>query len=191
MPAAAVLLLVLSVNIPALFLSSTAGAGAMHAPIVFSLVVGLLVGGLCQHSRFCTMASIRNGMMLRDLSMLWGILALVAAVTIGNALLGRLHYAFSGPLSGQSGWLWSFLSMALVGWGSVLLDGCPLRQLILAGEGNSDAAVTVLGLLLGAALCHNFRLVTLVSGPTPNGMIAVIAGFVLLTVIGLTNREAA
>ena len=33
--------------------------------------------------------------------------------------------------------------MVLVGWGSVLLGGCPLRQLILAGEGNTDSAVTV------------------------------------------------
>ena len=37
--------------------------------------------------------------------------------------------------------------MALVGWGSVLLGGCPLRQLILAGEGNGDSAVTVLGMI--------------------------------------------
>ena len=79
--------------------------------------------------------------------------------------------------------------MTLVGWGSVLLDGCPLRQLIMAGEGNSDAAITLIGFLVGAALCHNFHLVTLISGPTLNGMIAVVAGFVLLTVIGLTNRE--
>ena len=33
--------------------------------------------------------------------------------------------------------------MGLVGWGSVLLR-CPLRQLILAGEGSGDSAVTVL-----------------------------------------------
>lgn len=189
MPAVMLVLFVLSVNIPSLFLSSISGAGSMHAPVVFSLMIGLMIGGFCQHSRFCTMASIRNAMMLRDFSMLWGVLALVAAVSVGNALLGKLHYSFTGYGSMYAGWLWDFLSMALVGWGSVLLDGCPLRQLILAGEGNSDAAITLIGFLIGAALCHHFHLVTLISGPTLNGMIAVVVGFVLLTVIGLTNRE--
>jgi len=48
--------------------------------------------------------------------------------------------------------------MVLVGWGSVLLGGCPLRQLILAAQGNGDSAVTVFGMLVGAALAHNFGL---------------------------------
>lgn len=191
MPAVMLLLLIVSVNIPSLFLSSESGAGAMRAPVVFSLLIGLMIGGLCQYSRFCTMASIRNVILLRDFGMLWGVLALVAAVSVGNAFLGKLHYSFSGFPFTRSSWLWYFLSMALVGWGSVLLDGCPLRQLILTGEGNSDAAVTMTGFLIGAALCHNFHLVTLNSGPTRNGMIAVVAGFILLTVICLTNRETA
>ena len=79
--------------------------------------------------------------------------------------------------------------MALVGWGSVLLGGCPLRQVILAGEGNSDAAVTVVGFTVGAAICHNFGLASFAKGPTANGMIAVVAGFAVLIVIGLFNRE--
>ena len=41
--------------------------------------------------------------------------------------------------------------MVIVGWGSVLLGGCPLRQLILAGRGNGDSAVTVFGMIVGAA----------------------------------------
>ena len=54
----------------------------------------------------------------------------------------------------------------------VLLGGCPLRQVILAGEGNSDAAVTVTGFVVGAAICHNFGLASSAKGPTVNGMIA-------------------
>ena len=40
----------------------------------------------------------------------------------------------------------------------MLLGGCPLRQLILAGEGNGDSAVTVFGMIVGAAFAHNFGL---------------------------------
>ena len=77
--------------------------------------------------------------------------------------------------------------MLLVGFGCVLLGGCPLRQLILAGEGNSDSAITILGLLAGAAFCHNFGLASSGKGPTDNGKIAVIIGIVVVLVIACLN----
>lgn len=48
--------------------------------------------------------------------------------------------------------------MALAGFCSILLGGCPMRQLIMTGEGNTDSAITVLGLVIGAAFAHNFGL---------------------------------
>ena len=45
--------------------------------------------------------------------------------------------------------------MYVVGFAAVLAGGCPLRQLILAGQGSSDSAVTFLGMLIGAAFAHN------------------------------------
>jgi hypothetical protein len=62
-----------------------------------------------------------------------------------------------------------------------------MRQLILAGEGNTDSALTVLGLLIGAAFCHNFGLASSAAGPTDAGKIAVIIGLVVVTVVGTTN----
>lgn len=81
--------------------------------------------------------------------------------------------------------IWNFPGMALVGWGSVLLGGCPLRQLVLAGQGSSDSAVT----LLGAAACHNLGLASWANGPTANGQIAVIICFVIVAIITLCNRQ--
>ena len=77
--------------------------------------------------------------------------------------------------------------MLLVGFGCVLLGGCPLRQLILSGEGSSDSAVTVFGLLAGAAFCHNFGLASSAKGPTANGKAAVIIGLVAALVIAGVN----
>ncbi len=54
--------------------------------------------------------------------------------------------------------LWNILGMYTVGFAAVLAGGCPLRQLILAGQGSSDSAVTVVGMFVGAAICHNFGL---------------------------------
>lgn len=79
--------------------------------------------------------------------------------------------------------------MALVGWAAVLLGGCPLRQLILSGEGNVDSAITVVGMLIGAAFAHNFGLASSGQGPTLNGQIAVIIGFIVVAAIGFTNLQ--
>ena len=190
-PIVSAVIMALSVFLPALFAASESGPGSMHAPIAIALVVGLVVGGLCQRSRFCTVAASRDAMLFKDFSMLWGFVAVIATTIIGNVILGKFHLSFADQPVAHTDGRWNFLGMALVGWGSVLLGGCPLRQVILAGEGNSDAGITVTGFVVGAAICHNFGLASSGKGPTVNGMIAVVVGFVLLTLIGLFNREKA
>lgn len=191
LPVIAVVIMAMSVLFPALFAASESGPGSMHAPILIALGIGLVVGGLCQRSRFCTAAASRDAILFQDFSMLWGFIAVIVTTIIGNLILGKFHLSFADQPVAHTDGLWNFLGMALVGWGSVLLGGCPLRQLILAGEGNSDAAVTVTGFVVGAAFCHNFSLAASGKGPTTNGMIAVIVGFVILTLIGIFNREKA
>ena len=73
---------------------------------------------------------------------------------------------FAGQPIAHTDGLWNALGMYLAGFGCILLGGCPLRQLILAGEGNTDSAVTVLGLMAGAAFAHNFGLASSGEGPT-------------------------
>ena len=77
--------------------------------------------------------------------------------------------------------------MMLAGFGCVLLGGCPLRQLVLAGEGSADSAVTVLGLMAGAACAHNFGLASSGEGPTAAGRVAVVIGLVAVTLIACFN----
>ena len=82
--------------------------------------------------------------------------------------------------------------------GCVLLGGCPLRQLILAAQGNGDSAVTVFGMLVGAALAHNFGLAgnpdskseageLIVGGISTAGKIAVVLGLVVMLVVVILN----
>ena len=189
LPIIAAVIMAVSVLLPSLFASSESGPGSMRAPVLIALIIGLLVGGLCQRSRFCTVAASRDAIMFQDLSMLWGFVAVIVTTIVGNLILGKFHLSFADQPVAHTDGLWNFLGMSLVGWGSVLLGGCPLRQVILAGEGNSDAAVTVTGFVVGAAICHNFGLAASAKGPSVNGMIAVSAGFVILTLIGLFHRE--
>jgi YedE family putative selenium metabolism protein len=124
--------------------------------------------------------------MFRDFSLISGFVAVIVTVLAGNLLLGQFTgFSFADQPVAHADSLWNFLGMALVGWCAILLGGCPLRQLVLAGEGNSDSAITVLGMLAGAALSHNFKLASSADGPTGNGKVAVIAGFVIVAVISL------
>ena len=93
-----------------------------------------------------------------------------------GAVTGTSYFnpGFAGQPIAHTDGLWNALGMYLAGFGCILLGGCPLRQLILAGEGNTDSAVTVLGLMAGAAFAHNFGLASSGEGPTANGKIVVI-----------------
>lgn len=198
LPGIMVVLLVLLLAAPAFILFSQEGPGSMHAPWILAIIAGLVVGALAQRSRLCMAGGIRDSFMLKDFNLLLGFLAIFATVTIGNLILHKYNLsAVSQPVA-HSQYLWSGLGMALVGWGAILLGGCPLRQLILAGEGNGDSAVTVLGMIVGAAFAHNFGLAGaadtvneageyVVGGITIYGKIAVILGFVVCLVIGLTH----
>ena len=173
-PAINVLLLVLLVAAPTLLLFSEKGPGSMRAPIWIALTAGLAVGVLAQKTRLCFISGIRDAMLFRDFRMVFCFVALVITVLIGNLLTDRFVPGFAGQPVAHTDGLWNFLGLYLVGLGSVMLGGCPLRQLVLAGSGNSDSAVAVLGMVVGAAFCHNFKLASSADGPTPNGKAAFV-----------------
>ena len=135
---------------------------------------------------------IRDVFMLKDFHLLWGFIAIFVAVLVGNLIRGKFNWGFEGQpvafntlVSGNA--LWAILGMFLVGFASILLGGCPLRQLVLAGSGSSDATMAVLGMTVGAAFCHNFGFASSGDGTTANGHIAVIIGIVVTLVIALAN----
>jgi hypothetical protein len=161
----------------------------MHAPVAFALVGGLVVGAAAQKSRFCTAGGIRDAFLLKDLTLLIGFISVILVVLIGNLALGSFHFGFEGQPVAHSDGVWNFLGMALVGLAAVLLGGCPLRQLILSGEGNIDSVITVVGMLIGAAFSHNFGLASSAQGPMFNGQIAVVIGFVAVAAIGFLNLQ--
>lgn len=193
MPFAACLLLLLVVMAPVFVHFSTAGPGSSHAPVIYSLAAGLAVGALAQRSRFCMVAGLRDFLLFRETKMLLGFVALVVAALLCNAILGAITGAgyikigLTGQPIAHNDVLWNVLGLFLAGYACVLLGGCPLRQLILSGEGNSDSSITLLGFLLGAACCHNFGLASSGAGPTVNGQIAVVLCLVVVTIIAWAN----
>lgn len=181
------------------YAASTEGPGSKHALLLLALVVALVIGALAQKSRMCFAGSIRDVILMKNFDLLSIIAALFVVMTVYNIATGNFHLSFSGQPIAHSQHLWNILGMYVVGFAAVLAGGCPLRQLILAGQGSSDSAVTFLGMLLGAAFAHNFNLVgsaakaatatdaAVPGGPAMPGKIAVIVCIVLLFVIAATN----
>ena len=194
-PVVALVLLTLVALAPSFIRFSEAGAGpgALHAAIIISLAAGLIVGALAQRTRLCMVGGIRDVILFRETKLLLGFVAVFVGCLVCNLILTGVtdgtyfKTGFEGQAVAHVDGLWNFLGMLLVGFASALLGGCPLRQLVLSGEGSSDSFVTVLGLTVGAAFCHNFGLASSGKGPTPNGQVAVIIGIVFALVVACAN----
>lgn len=194
-PAVQITFLILLVAAPAFihFTEPEGGPGAKHAAIIISLAAGLIVGALAQRTRLCMVGGIRDAVLFKEWKLLFGFAAILVSAFAGNLILGAVtgnaffNPGFAGQAIAHTDGLWNALGMFLAGFGCVLLGGCPLRQLVLAGEGNTDSAIAVFGLMTGAAIAHNFGLASLGEGPTANGKIAVIIGIVVVAVIAAVN----
>src|SRR5699024_6585877 len=155
---------------------STEGPGSMGAPIILSLILGAIVGILLQRTRICTAGGFRDAILIKDTHFLWGLIGILVLGLVGNLVLNfeTFNLGFTGRAIAHDNHIWNFLGMTLVGLCSAFLGGCPIRQSILASQGDSDAAVTVFGLIVGAAFAHNFGLAASGDGVPTNGKIAVI-----------------
>ena len=168
---------------------SQKGPGSIHAPLLVSLLIGLCIGFLAQRSRFCTMGAIRDFVLFRQTHLLSGVIALVVVAFITNLILGQFHPGFEKQPVAHTISLWNFGGMVLAGLAFALAGGCPGRQLFLAGEGDGDAAVFVLGMIIGAGFAHNFGLASSPDGIGPNGIAAVVMGLGSCLFIGFTMRK--
>ncbi|KIH75810.1 hypothetical protein SAMN05660860_02950 [Geoalkalibacter ferrihydriticus] len=189
-PALFALLLVFLVVKPSFVLFSDRGSAAEHAPLLLSLGAGLLLGALAQRSRFCITGGLRDGMLLGlRAPLLWGLLAFVLAAALANLSIGRFEPGFYGQPGAHLDHVWSFLGMLLVGWISALIGGCPFRQLVKSGEGDTDAGMVVFGMLIGAAVVQGWGLAGTAAGVPFYGKVAVLVGLGLVLLTGLVMRE--
>ncbi len=168
---------------------SLKGPGSQHAPLFISLAVGLLIGVLAQRSRFCTMGAFRDLLLFKQGHLFLGVAAFFVAALITNLILGQFHAGFEKQPIAHSMQLWNFLGMTVAGLAFTLAGGCPGRQLFMSGEGDADAAIFASGMIVGAAVAHNFGLASSPAGIGPNGAIATIIGLIVCIIIGLTMRR--
>lgn len=168
---------------------SESGPGSSHAPIIISLIAGLIIGILAQRTRFCTMGSLRDIILVKDFHLFSGVAAFAIAALVMNLILGQFSFGFTGQPVAHTMHLWNFLGMVLAGMAFTLAGGCPGRQLILSGEGDNDATIFVLGMILGAAFAQNFYLASSPKGIAAYGAWGTIIGVLFCCTVGLTMRE--
>lgn len=166
---------------------SVKGPGAQHAALFISLGIGLFVGFLAQRSRFCTMGAIRDLVLFKQTHLMSGFISLFVFALIMNLVLGQFKPGFEGQPVAHTQSFWNFAGMLVAGLAFALAGGCPGRQLFMSGEGDGDAAVFFFGMVVGAALAHNWGLASSPAGIGPHGMAAVLVCLIICLFIGITN----
>ena len=193
-PIVALALLLFLIFQPPFIYFSAKGPGSQHALLAISLAAGIIVGIIAQKTRLCFAGGWRDIFLVRDFYLFSGIAAFFVGALITNYLTGNFtsglyHWGFENQPIAHNNHLWNFLSMSLVGLTATLLGGCPLRQMVLASEGDTDAGITFLGLAAGAAFAHNFLLASSAKGTGAFGPLAVIIGLVFCLLLGAAALE--
>lgn len=170
---------------------SLKGPGSQHAPFIASLGLAFVIGIIAQRSRFCTMGAFRDLFLFRYTHLFLGLAAMFVAAFAANALTGGLKFGFEGQPVAHSDFVWNFLGMVTAGLAFALAGGCPGRQLFMAGEGDSDAGLFALGMLVGAALAHNLGTASSGAGIGVYGAQATLIGFAVCLVIGFVHSRKA
>ena len=123
----------------------------------------------------------------------WGFLLFVLVAFVAGLVTGTFQPGFYGQPGAHLDLLWSFFGMLLVGLVSVLIGGCPFRQLIKAGEGDADAGLVVVGMFLGGGLVQAWQIAGTAAGVPLYGKVAVILGlaFMVLNLLFFRDRAQA
>lgn len=170
---------------------SLKGPGSKHAPFLISIGLAFVIGLAAQRSRFCTMGAFRDLFLFRQFHLFLGVAAMLIVALVLNVALGGFKPGFVEQPVAHTDSLWNFCGMVTAGLAFALAGGCPGRQLFMAGEGDSDAAVFAIGMLVGAAMAHNLGTASSGAGIGAYGIHATIIGFVVCLAIGFAHIRKA
>lgn len=128
----------------------------MTVAAVATLVVGIIIGFVGQRSRMCFVAGIRDWIIVRDTFLLKGLIAFVVvgwvAFPVSALVGGNAVGDFATPVVGSL--LLACIGGFGVGYFSVLANGCPFRQHVLAAQGTISSMVYLGGFIAGSFVFH-------------------------------------
>jgi hypothetical protein len=188
-PFLAILMLLFLLINPSFIKIGETGPAALRAPLYISLLVGLVIGAFAQKSGLCITGGIRNFCLFRERTLLNGVITVFGSALVLSLIMGQFNLGLNAQPSSHLSHGWTFLAMTLVGLASTMIDGCPFRQLIKAGQGDVDAGITMLGMTVGGALVISWALRSTSAGPTFEGKITVLLGLIFSLIIVMLYRK--
>ena len=149
-----------------------------HAFWLTSLGVATVAGVLLSWTGFCAVSATRQIFSGPRLMLIAAILLILGYMVV-LVLLAEFKGGVDGQPAAHGDHLWSILALYLVGLTGCLAGGCPVRQVVMAGEGNGDAFCSVVGIMLGGALAHNLGWAASGKGTTDASHYVVVIGIVV------------
>lgn len=189
LPAAAFLLFALASGVAESFAAAEFPSGSRHAPFAVSAAAGLLFGAVGQRTRFCVTGSVRTAALTRDFREAAGTGSFLVAALAVNLAAGLFSPTLSLEPGAHTDLYWAFLSLAMVGFGAILVGGCPFRQLVRSASGDLDAAAAVAGMLLAAGLSVRWGIGSSPAGVTSAGKLAVLLGWAFFLALAGWKRK--
>ncbi len=187
-PAAGWIMPVLGAILLVLCLANFRNLGAEHkghAPLLASLLFGLILGILGQRSRFCSIGGTTDLIAIRNFNQVQGTAAFLVFLIIMNLVLNQFNPG-KHPVA-HTLHLWNFLSMLVVGIGSLVIGGCPFKQTIMASQGNLDASLSVIGMFIGVSFGHALGFLASPADVPFGGRITVLASILILALFTLSK----
>ena len=135
------------------------------------------------------MGAFRDLFLFKEIHLFSGVCALFLGAFVVNLIIDQFKPGFAHQPIAHSMQIWNFLGMTLAGLCFALAGGCPGRQLFLSGEGDADAAIFATGMIVGAAISHNFGMAASPKGIGPHTAEGVILGLIICLVIGFSCRQ--
>lgn len=164
--------------------------GGTRAPLYISLAAGLVFGVVTQRSRFCTVGGIRDAFLVRRYDLLFGVLGLLVGVFAASTVFGTFKLGFEGQPAAHTMQLANFGAMVIAALAAVLAGGCPLRQMVMGAEGDTDAMSFIAGMMAAAFFAHRFNIAATADGITSPGWIALVAAAFVVVGIGFWKSGA-
>ena len=145
-----------------------------YLPVIGTFIFGIILGYLFQRARMCFIGGMRDFYLIRDTWLIKGLFGFFAGALIGYIIFSATGLISAFPWFVSKGVLpipgdpiskspnvVPHLILAIiggfgVGFFSVVQGGCPLRNYVMAAEGNKTAIAYLFGLAVGAIIFHKF-----------------------------------
>ncbi len=125
-------------------------------PAMATLVVGVLIGYMGQRSTFCTISGIRDLILRRNSYRFRGLVGIIIGGTIGYTAFKFLggdipNFPLGMDIVSPGILVATIVGGLGLGFWSVMAEGCPYRQHVMAAEGRVGAMFYLLGFYAGIA----------------------------------------